>query len=306
MAKFDLKTISTNTKNYYAKNEAQIKMGVALGSLLFAGIYGIKQTPKALELITNETYRKRRSYYDEKVKENESLRYDHAFGDEVDSMELSKIEIVKSCWKCYAPSVLAAVFGTYCLYGSNKSYKKQLLALSTACNWYSTNYFKARNGLTKAQETIDAYKSSVKNIVGEKKAEAIKKDIVKKDLKTKKEENNVQKNKNIILASDDSSILFYEPVSKQLFSSTMNAVNAAVNELNYELTNGLSLGVEFNDWLDALGIDTYDWGSHLGWDTNNGLIDIHFDSTLDEKTQKPAVVIEYDNEPRYDFNRHNY
>ena len=89
--------------------------------LLFCGIVGIpatvvsavRETPKALQLIEEERQRR------------------IADGTYVDSKELSKVDIIKTTWKCYIPTAILGSLSISCIIASSSINAKRYAALGS-------------------------------------------------------------------------------------------------------------------------------------------------------------------------------
>lgn len=62
--------------------------------------------------------------------------------------------------------------------------------------------------------------------------------------------------------------LFYEPMSRRYFESTMNNVIQAESNMNKKLVN--TGEVRLNDFYSYIGIDETDMGDVFGWSLHNG------------------------------------
>ena len=89
--------------------------------LLFCGIVGIpatvvsavRETPKALKLIEEE---KRKRFLDDSYS---------------DSKELSKVDIIKTTWKCYIPTTILGSVSIACIIASSSINAKRYAALGS-------------------------------------------------------------------------------------------------------------------------------------------------------------------------------
>lgn len=111
-------------------------------------------------------------------------------------------EYVKRNWKYYIPAVGCAVVTCSCIGLSDHLNKKRQAALISAC-LATTNAYKA-------------YRESVINEYGEEKDEAIRTEIMEKQIK----------NDDIFIptATDDEIYLFYDELSGEYFNATMERV----------------------------------------------------------------------------------
>ena len=87
---------------------------------------------------------------------------------------LTKLEVLKAVWPYYIPAAVSTASAIGCALASNHESQKRILALGTALDLTSASY--------------QAYKDRAKNILGEKEADKLEKEIVKERVQTIKPE----------------------------------------------------------------------------------------------------------------------
>lgn len=244
------------TKAVVGKHSPEILVGIGLTGMVTSTILAVKATPKALDII-EEAKREKKE-------------------------ELSKKEIVKATWKCYAPAAASAVVSAACIVGASSVNAKRNAALATAYKLSETAF--------------NEYRDKVVETIGEKKEAAVKEKIVKEKL-----ENNPVDNKTVIV-TDKGNTLCYDAISGRYFRSDMATITSTVNELNRQMTVNMNGYISLNDFYDELGLSTTQLGNELGWNLETGLIDIEFDSMI-AQDGSPCIVISYRVEPRYDYHK---
>lgn len=195
-----------------------------------------------------------------------------------DKPELTKTETVKAAWKPYIPAVITGVVSTGCLIGGQSVSARRNAALATAYQLSTT--------------ALNEYKDKVVETVGETTAKEVRDKIVQ-DKQDKNSEG-----KTIILTTDED-IWMYEPLSNQYFKSTMNKVDAAVNEMNGRMIDGCEMYVSLNDFLAELNLKPSAVGSDIGWSVHRR-IDLTYDNDRDDKG-RPCLVIAYLQPPFHDY-----
>lgn len=191
---------------------------------------------------------------------------------------ITKMDAVKASWKCYIPAALATAGSTACAIASCTISHKRNMALATA---YAA-------AMTSAQE----YKNTVLEVVGEEKAEEIRKAADKK----KMDSNPITQNE-VLKTNGNGLDQVYDPWSGRYFWSSINEMVAAMNDLNYSMLNFDT--VHLNDFYDMLGLDRTKPGSDYGWDINvTGAVKIMC-STQIADNNRPCFVLGFDYEPRY-------
>ena len=193
---------------------------------------------------------------------------------ELDPMDKARIAI-----PVYAPTVLLGVTTIGCIFGSNYINKQKQAALTSA--------------YVALDATFKQYKEAAKRVYGEDADDKIMEEYVRGEECMDK----------ISLYGEDR--LFYEPMSRTYFESTLAEVKQAEYLLNRELA--LTDYVRINDFLRYLGQDETDMGDVLGWSTF-GTHELYGHAWIDFKHELVVLedglecyIIRYPQEPRLDF-----
>lgn len=234
-----------------SKRSPQIFAGLGISGFCTAIVLAVKETPKALTLI------------DENRNEEGNI---------------TKKEVVKSCWKCYIPAGLTAIGSAACIIASTSISAKRNAALTTA---YAA-------AMTSAKE----YKDKVIEVIGEEKEKEIRQkvnqDKLDRDPITQHDVVNARR----------SGDLCYDPWSGRYFHTTENELKSIINDLNHTmlLYDQISLN-DFYDEIPELGRTKN--GSDYGWEINHtGLIDLRLTTQIADNG-RPCWVLGFANEPRY-------
>ena len=254
MSKEGLKRTIKSAERVLTKYSPGILTGIGITGMIGATFMAVKATPKALYLI--------------EAKKEES---------EVE--ELTPIETIKTCWKCYIPATLATVLSVICLIGASTVSAKRNAALATA---YSIS-----------EAALREYQEKVVEVVGEKKEKAVRdavaKDQIERDPVTKSE---------VVIIDSNSNTLCYEPLSGRYFKSTIDKIKKAEIKLDRQMIQ--EMYVSLNDFYWEIGLDGTDLGDKMGWNLSKGYMDLSFSSQLaDDGT--PCAVIVYGIPPVYDY-----
>lgn len=254
MSKEGLKRTIKSAERVLTKYSPGILTGIGITGMIGATFMAVKATPKALYLI--------------EAKKEES---------EVE--ELTPIETIKTCWKCYIPATLTTVVSAACLIGASTVSAKQNAALATA---YSIS-----------EAALREYQEKVVEVVGEKKEKAVRdavaKDQIERDPVTKSE---------VVIIDSNSNTLCYEPLSGRYFKSTIDKIKKAEIKLDRQMIQ--EMYVSLNDFYWEIGLDGTDLGDKMGWNLSKGYMDLSFSSQLaDDGT--PCAVIVYGIPPVYDY-----
>ena len=258
MNKASFKNFVNNTKSLLTKHSPEILTGIGIAGMISTTVLAVAATPKALRLI-------------EEAKE------------EANTDKLTPIETVKTCWKCYIPSVVTGAASAACLIGASNVHLRRNAALATA-------YKLSETALTE-------YKEKVIETIGEKKerviTDAVAKDRIDKDPVTKRE----------VIITEKGQTLCYDHISGRYFKSDIEQIKKIVNELNRQML--IHDYISLNDFYDELGLDPIPLGDDLGWRVIDGYIDPVFSSQLaDDGT--PCIVLGYSIAPRRDYSTFRY
>ena len=254
MSKEGLKRTIKSAGRALTKYSPGILTGIGITGMIGATFMAVKATPKALYLI--------------EAKKEES---------EVE--ELTPVETIKTCWKCYIPATLTTVVSAACLIGASTVSAKRNAALATA---YSIS-----------EAALREYQEKVVEVVGEKKEKAVRdavaKDQIERDPVTKSE---------VVIIDSNSNTLCYEPLSGRYFKSTIDKIKKAEIKLDRQMIQ--EMYVSLNDFYWEIGLDGTDLGDQMGWNLSKGYMDLSFSSQLaDDGT--PCAVIIYGIPPVYDY-----
>lgn len=257
MNKEGLKRTIKSAERVLTKYSPGILTGIGIAGMIGATFMAVKATPKALYLI--------------ETKKEES---------EVE--ELTPVETIKTCWKCYIPATLATVLSIICLIGASTVSAKRNAALATA---YSIS-----------EAALREYQEKVVEVVGEKKEKAVRdavaKDQIERDPVTKSE---------VVIIDSNSNTLCYEPLSGRYFKSTIDKIKKVEIKLDRQMIQ--EMYVSLNDFYWEIGLDGTDLGDKMGWNLSKGYMDLSFSSQLaDDGT--PCAVIVYGIPPVYDYQRY--
>ena len=254
MSKEGLKRTIKSAGRVLTKYSPGILTGIGITGMIGATFMAVKATPKALYLI--------------EAKKEES---------EVE--ELTPVETIKTCWKCYIPATLTTVLSAACLIGASTVSAKQNAALVTA---YSIS-----------EAALREYQEKVVEVIGEKKEKAVRDAVAKDQI----ERNPVTKSEVVIIDSN-SNTLCYEPLSGRYFKSTIDKIKKAEIKLDRQMIQ--EMYVSLNDFYWEIGLDGTDLGDQMGWNLSKGYMDLSFSSQLaDDGT--PCAVIVYGIPPVYDY-----
>lgn len=245
-----------------SKHSPEILTGIGIAGMVTMTVLAVRATPKAIELI------------------KEDSRHNH----DCDPYEYTKMEAVKSCWKCYIPAVTTGAFSIACLIGAQSVTARRTTALATA-------YKLSETALTEFKETAV-------DVIGEEKVKEVKQKISEK--KVEKATSDESKTKVIITGDGDT--WFVDPFSNTRFQSSKNKVDAAANKLNRDMRD--EMHISLSQFYDELGLDHTLISDRIGWNITNGYIDIDYSDAV-VRDGKAYILLDFIVRPEYDFDQ-NY
>ena len=252
MSKTKLSTLVNSVSSFTGKHAPEILTGLGIIGMATSTVLAVQATPKALRIL------------EEKKKQ---------------TPDITKVEIVKSCWKCYAPAVITGVVSTACLIGANSVNTRRYVALTTA-------YKLSETALTE-------YREKVVETIGDKKEQTIRDKVAASAI-----EKTPASSSEVFISGNGESLCF-DPMSGRYFTSSIEKIHKAVNEINRQLLHDICGTASLNEFYDELDIPRTEIGDILGWNTDN-LLDIGISSHITDDG-RPSVVIDYYTRPVYEF-----
>jgi hypothetical protein len=232
-------------------------------------VLAVKATPKALEHIEQATDAK-------KADTGESL---------------TKLEIAKSCWKCYIPAFITGTATIVCIFSANTLNRRQQTALTSAYALLDRSY--------------KDYQRKLKELYGEEAHQKVLKALSEEKVDEKHTVYSVSMfaENTLDFGVSEEEHLFYDSFGDRHFTSTIGKVLQAEYHLNrnFALRGNASL----NEFYMLLGIAPIEGGDDLGWwvDDNDEIYWVefnHFVSQMDDGLDRPTVeclVIDYPKTP---------
>lgn len=197
--------------------------------------------------------------------------------------ELTKKEIISTVWKEYIPAVITGGMSIACVIGANSVSTRRNAALATAYQITSTAF--------------SDYKQEVIATVGEKKERLIKNKVSEKQIADHPVTD--ENNKETVIIAGDGQQLCFDAISSRYFTSDMESIRKAENDLNKQMIN--ENYISLNDYYSAVGLPPIATGNDLGWNIDDGTVEIEFGSHL-ASNGKAALTVNFDRVPIYAYN----
>lgn len=266
------------------KNAPTILTITGITAMASSTYWAVKATPKALALKEKAEVEKNKKAGTFK---NQKLHYyDEKEGAFVDGFQnwvpLTKLEIVQTCWRCYAPAFITGVLGAACLIGANSMNLRKNAALAAAYALSETNFKEYR------EKTLEE--------VGEKKEEKIRNAVAEEKI-TKNPVNT-----STVLETGNGDTLCYDAICGRYFKSSIEKLKSAINELNVFLTEDGTASL--NDYYELIGLPEGGLGYDLGWNLNehHETVKLNLSAQLTpDENKTPCMVVGFKYGPIYNY-----
>lgn len=153
---------------------------------------------------------------------------------------LTPIEVVKTTWRCYIPSILIGTGTIACIFGANGLNKRQQTAITSAYILLDNAY--------------KEYQKKVKELYGDEADAQVRKEITKDHYEHHE--------------PSEGNLLFFDFFSGRYLERTPEQIIDAEYHINREFAH--KDYVTLNEWYELLGLDPVDFGDALGWSIGAG------------------------------------
>lgn len=184
----------------------------------------------------------------------------------------TKKEQVKLVWKCYIPPALTVVTTVGCVVAANTISMSRAAAMAAA--------------YTIADKNFSEYKDKVKEVIGDKKEGEVRAALAQ-DAVDKASMVNVER-------GHGGDTLCLDKWTGRFFTSDMQTIRAAENDLNKGLYKGSERVATLGDFYQCLGLSSPRCSEDVGWNADSSL-DLTFDTVLREG--QPVLVMDFANTP---------
>ena len=255
------------------KNSPVILTGLAIVGVISTAYAAYKAGPRADKIL--EAYRK-------------DMRDCHPNDKEAKRAVVG--ETVKKMVPVVAPPIIMGGTTIACIVGSHSVSSRRIAALSAA---YSLS-----------ETTVKNLNSKMEEMLGEKKARAIKDSIMKDKLKADSEKDKKILSDGQLVIPSDGTVLCKDLYSGRLFYSNAEKIKQAIAKCSYEIISDMYISLNnFYEAIDSPQLPRIPMGEDLGWnidDTLNGKLPITLSALLTDDN-KPCLCIDYDISVRDDF-----
>lgn len=199
-------------------------------------------------------------------------------------------ETVKKMIPVMAPTVIMGSSTIACMIGSQSVSSRRIAALSAA--------------YTLSESTVKNLNNKMEEVLGEKKARAVKDAIMKDKLKADSEKDQKILSDNTFVMPADGTVLCKDLYSGRLFYSNAERIKQAIAKCSYDIISDMYISL--NEFYEAIGspqLTPIPLGEDLGWNIDNvqnGKLPITLTALLTDDN-KPCLCVEYDISVRDDF-----
>lgn len=214
----------------------------------------------------------------------EELKHIHPEGTtdvlEGDTMGLRRRDKVLMIWPLFIPPVLTggATIGSIVL--ANRMSAQRAAALAAAY------------GLT--QKQLEEYKGKVAEKLGVQKTQKLEDELAQDRV------NNASGSQQIVIV--DGEVLCFDEPTGRFFTSTMDAINKAVNSVNAEILHHDHASA--THFYEELGLPPTTWTDEVGWNTDQ-LVELKISTTM-SPDDKPCIAIDFKTLPKLEYVPRHY
>lgn len=252
------KTLET-VKIFEQRNRETILSGLAVGGLWTSIYLAYKSGPKAEKILQE----KKQDLRDTRPEDKETKR-------------IVVWEAVKELTPVVAPTMIFGGMTTACILGSNAVSKRKIATLSAA--------------YTLTDQALRDYKSKVRDILGESKAQQVREAISKEHL----DKVDIPKEEDNIAVTGLGNTLCYDEYTDRLFYCSAEAIGKAIVKLSYDLQS--DMWIDLNDFYQEINLRPCKMGNELGWSidhSDRGKIPVYYTAILTDDN-RPCLCVQFD------------
>lgn len=187
-----------------------------------------------------------------------------------EEVKVSKQEIAKTVGKYYVPVFVLGCASAFCFLRSNKLYASKFVTVAAAYKLSEKNLLEFRD---KAREVLGPKEEKkVNDALAQARTDANPPD------------------ENAIVYTGNGETLCREELTGRYFRSSRQAIDSAINRLNYVAMSNMWTSV--NDLFDEIELDEVALGNDMGWGPEKGMIEPVYSSAL-TKNGTPILVVDF-------------
>lgn len=193
--------------------------------------------------------------------------------------ELTTSQKVKLVWPLYIPATAMCGMTITSIVLANRIGSRRAAAIAAA---YSLS-----------EKAFDEYREKVAEKFGEKKAQNISDEIAQDRVDSQ------PAGRTEVIVTGAGNVLCYDMYTGRYFTSDMESLKKAQNDLNYHILNNFYASL--NDFYNLIGLATTKTGDDLGWNSDR-IMELTFSTTMSDD-QRPCIAIDFDVQPSPNYFR---
>lgn len=271
-----LTSIGKKLLSTISKNSTVILTTITVTGVVTTLVFGVKATPKAMNLIDDELY----SRYE---KEDPNLTYQEWLGVKNCSAGwserirlLTPLELVGTVWKCYIPTAIMAAITMGSAIGAHSIHVRQNAALASLYSLTETAF--------------KEYQTKIVDTIGKNKELKVRDELAVDAM------NKHPLGSSEVILTGKGESLFYDALSGRYFKSDIERIKRAMHQVNNDIVN--EKFITLNDFYAALGLEHVVLGEDTGWNLGYGAFDIQFTARMTPE-EEVCIAMNYDVQPRY-------
>lgn len=206
---------------------------------------------------------------------HEEAQYGEMSVDQLPELLTTK-HLAKTYWKEFIPPAVIGAITLTALIGANRIGTRRATALAAA--------------FAMSERMAEEYRQKVLEHIGPQKEEMVRSDVSRDRIERAGTET-------IILG--ESQVIHYDEWSGRAFPATIAQVDAAVNQINYQINQQWSASL--TEFYDLLGLPKTRISDDFGWNTDHQLAPYYTSCLLPDG--RPAREIRFDVQPFEGFNK---
>lgn len=235
-------------------NSPTILTGVAIAGSVTSTVLAVKATPRVIE----------------KLHQVEEKKFEANPEGGPGSSRLTVWETVKTAAPYYIPAFAMTGITISCIVSATSINNRRNAALLGA--------------YTLTETAFREYQEKVTTEIGQNKEDKLRKELVDARM------GNHPPTDREIVFDNDLEVLCYDVPSDRYFTSDMETIRKAMNDVNFEVNNNMYATQSM--FYELIGMHKTGMSDELGWDFSKPL-EIHFQGHINEKTGKPCISIDY-------------
>lgn len=253
-----LARFASRVEKVLSDNSPLILTGVGVAGTVATAVLAGQASFRAAELLRHEEMRRK----------NDAEYYKEIYRKMPDTYPMTRKDKLLFVWEEYIPTMGVGAVTILAIVYSNRISNRRAAALATA---YSLT-----------ERAYAQYRDSVREHVGERKAQKIHHDTMQN------EADRTPGGSQVIVTGVES--LCFDSFSGRFFNSTMETIKKAQNDTNYQmLRDGYA---SLSDFYSRIGLAPTSMSEEVGWTSDGRPLDIAY-STILAEDGRPAISIDF-------------